>query len=71
MPCCIALLALPLGVAAAFLALKHYDDPPRLVPAQGLNVALVIVTDLLLALAYFIVRAGFPSKLFRPIAASN
>jgi 1,4-dihydroxy-2-naphthoate octaprenyltransferase len=50
----IALLALPLGAASSFLTLKHYDDPPRLVPAQGLNVALVIVTDLLLALAYFL-----------------
>ena len=50
----IALLAMPLGIAAASLTLRHYDDPPRLVPAQGLNVALVIVTDLLLALAYFL-----------------
>ncbi|MCU0237156.1 MAG: prenyltransferase [Acidobacteria bacterium] len=50
----IALLALPLGVAAAAQALRYHDDPPRLVPAQALNVALVIVTDLLLALAYFL-----------------
>jgi 1,4-dihydroxy-2-naphthoate octaprenyltransferase len=50
----IALATLPLGVAAVFLTLKHYDDPVRLVPAQGLNVALVILTDLLLALAYFL-----------------
>jgi 1,4-dihydroxy-2-naphthoate octaprenyltransferase len=50
----IALAALPLGAAAAILTLRHYDDPPRLVPAQGLNVALVIATDLLLALAYFL-----------------
>jgi 1,4-dihydroxy-2-naphthoate octaprenyltransferase len=50
----IALAALPMGVAASVLAWKHHDDPPRLVPAQGLNVALVIVTDLLLALAYFL-----------------
>ena len=50
----IALLALPLGVAASALTLRHHDDPPRLVPAQAMNVALVIVTDLLLALAYFL-----------------
>jgi 1,4-dihydroxy-2-naphthoate octaprenyltransferase len=50
----ITLATLPLGVAAVFLTLKHYDDPVRLVPAQGLNVALVILTDLLLALAYFL-----------------
>lgn len=50
----VALAAMPLGAAAAFLVLRRYDDPPRLVPAQGLNVALVIATDLLLALAYFL-----------------
>ena len=48
-----ALATLPLGVAAAFLTLKHHHDPVRLVRAQGLNVALVILTDLLLAVAYF------------------
>jgi len=50
----IALAALPLGVAAVILTLKHHDDPARMVPAQGLNVALVILTDLLLAAAYFL-----------------
>jgi 1,4-dihydroxy-2-naphthoate octaprenyltransferase len=50
----IALATLPLGVAAVFLTLKHHDNPARLVLAQGLNVALVILTDLLLAVAYFL-----------------
>jgi 1,4-dihydroxy-2-naphthoate octaprenyltransferase len=50
----IALATLPLGAAAAVLALRHFDDPARLVRAQGLNVALVILTDLLLAAAYFL-----------------
>ncbi|MCJ7524295.1 MAG: prenyltransferase, partial [Candidatus Aminicenantes bacterium] len=50
----IALATLPLGAGAAFLTLKHHNDPARLVPAQGLNVALVILTDLLLAVAYFL-----------------
>jgi 1,4-dihydroxy-2-naphthoate octaprenyltransferase len=50
----IALAALPLGVAAVFQVLSHHGEPARLVPAQGLNVALVILTDLLLALAYFL-----------------
>jgi hypothetical protein len=45
---------LPLGVAAAVQTLKYHDEPARLVPAQGLNVALVILTDLLLAVAYFL-----------------
>ena len=50
----IALATLPLGVAAVFLTLKYHDDPAHLVPVQGLNVALVIMTDLLLAVAYFL-----------------
>ena len=50
----IALATLPLGAAAAFLTWKHHREPERLVRAQGLNVALVILTDLLLAVAYFI-----------------
>ena len=50
----IALATLPLGAGAAFLTLKYHNDPARLVPAQGLNVALVILTDLLLAVAYFL-----------------
>lgn len=50
----IALATLPLGVAAVFLTLKYHGEPTRLVPAQGLNVAMVILTDLLLAVAYFL-----------------
>jgi 1,4-dihydroxy-2-naphthoate octaprenyltransferase len=50
----IALATLPLGFAALVQTLKHHDQPARLVPAQGLNVALVILTDLLLAVAYFL-----------------
>ena len=50
----IALATLPLGVVAVFLTLKHHEEPARLVPAQGLNVALVVLTDLLLAIAYFL-----------------
>jgi 1,4-dihydroxy-2-naphthoate octaprenyltransferase len=50
----IALATLPLGVVAVFLTLRYHDKPARLVTAQGLNVALVILTDLLLAVAYFL-----------------
>jgi 1,4-dihydroxy-2-naphthoate octaprenyltransferase len=50
----IALATLPLGVVAVFLTLKYHDEQARLVPAQGLNVALVVLTDLLLAVAYFL-----------------
>ena len=50
----IALATLPLGIFTAMRVLAHHDDPARLVQAQGLNVALVILTDLLLAVAYFL-----------------
>ncbi|MBN2399233.1 MAG: prenyltransferase [Candidatus Aminicenantes bacterium] len=50
----IALASLPLGILAAIQVFQHHDEPARLVYAQGLNVALVILTDLLLAVAYFI-----------------
>ncbi|MCX6558039.1 MAG: prenyltransferase [Candidatus Aminicenantes bacterium] len=50
----IALATLPLGVAAVFLTLKYHDQPDCLLPAQGLNVAMVLLTDLLLAIAYFL-----------------
>jgi len=50
----IALATLPLGVAAVFLTLRYHDQPACLVRAQGLNVALVVLTDLLLAVAYFL-----------------
>ena len=50
----IALSTLPLGVVAVVQVFKYQDDAARLIPAQGLNVALVILTDLLLAVAYFL-----------------
>ena len=50
----IALATLPLGAVAVFLTLKYHDQPARLLPAQGLNVAMVLLTDLLLAIAYFL-----------------
>jgi 1,4-dihydroxy-2-naphthoate octaprenyltransferase len=50
----IALLTLPLALKASSITLKHYNDTPKLVPALGLNVGIVILTDLLLALAYFL-----------------
>lgn len=50
----LALAAFPLGATAAVLAWRHRDDPPRLVRAQALNVAMVIATDLLLAAGYWL-----------------
>ncbi len=48
----IGLLALPLAIKAGTDALKHYDDLPKLIPALGMNVGVVILTDLFLAIAF-------------------
>lgn len=42
---------IPLAVKAGIMALKHAEDIPKLVPALGINVMVVLVTDLLLAVA--------------------
>jgi len=50
------LLTLPLGMRGMIIVLKKYDDPAGLLPALGLNVGVVLLTDLLLALGYFFAR---------------
>ncbi len=40
---------IPLAVKAGMMALKYCEDTPKLVPALGINVMVVLVTDLLLA----------------------
>jgi 1,4-dihydroxy-2-naphthoate octaprenyltransferase len=50
----LALAVLPLGALAVIRVFHDHADPPRLVQAQGLNVAMVLLTDLLLAVAYFL-----------------
>jgi 1,4-dihydroxy-2-naphthoate octaprenyltransferase len=51
----IALLTLPLAIKAVGGALRHDGSAlEQLVPAQGANVGLVLGTDLLIAVAYFI-----------------
>jgi 1,4-dihydroxy-2-naphthoate octaprenyltransferase len=50
----LALVTIPLAIAAVRGALRHHDDPARIVPALGLNVATVLVTDALLALGFLI-----------------
>lgn len=47
-------LTLPIAVKAGTITLKYYDDMEKLVPAMGMNVMTVLVTDLLLAVAVFI-----------------
>lgn len=45
----LGLLTLPLALAAIRGALRHADDPLRLLPALGLNVALCVATPVLIA----------------------
>ncbi len=42
---------IPVAARAGVIALRHYDDTPKLVPALGLNVVTVLATDALLAVA--------------------
>ncbi len=42
---------IPLAVKAGMMALRHCEDTPKLVPALGINVMVVLGTDLLLAIA--------------------
>lgn len=50
----LGLLTLPLAVAATRGALRHADDPQRLLPALGLNVALCVATPVLIATGIWI-----------------
>ncbi len=50
----IAFLSMPLAFRAVYLVLRNPDDIPGLVPALGLNVGVVILTDLFLAVGYYI-----------------
>ncbi|MCP4681465.1 MAG: prenyltransferase [Desulfobacterales bacterium] len=51
----IALLTLPLAVKAGIMTAKNCEDMQKLVPAQGLNVLVVLATDALIAVAFLIV----------------
>ena len=47
-----ALLTMPLAAVVGQKVLRFYDNRQQLVPAQGLNVALVLLTDFLLATGF-------------------
>lgn len=49
----IALLTLPLAIKAARTALRHGEEREKLIPGMGANVMVVLGTDLLIAVAYF------------------
>jgi len=50
----LAMLTTPLALKASIGALRHHSTLDKLVPALGANVGVVLATDLLLAVAYFI-----------------
>ncbi|MCK4835091.1 MAG: prenyltransferase [Candidatus Aminicenantes bacterium] len=50
----ISLLTLPIAIKASITVVKNYDHHKRLVPALGMNILVVILTDLLLAVGFFI-----------------
>ena len=50
----IALLTLPIALKASTIVLKHHSDTPKLIHALAMNVMVVLFTDLLLAVGYFI-----------------
>jgi 1,4-dihydroxy-2-naphthoate octaprenyltransferase len=50
----IALITLPIALKASITTLKYYADNKRLLPALAMNVAVVILTDLLLAVGFFL-----------------
>jgi 1,4-dihydroxy-2-naphthoate octaprenyltransferase len=48
----LGLLSLPLAVKAAATVLKDHSRPHKLVAAQGMNVLIVLLTDILLAVSF-------------------
>lgn len=50
----LGLLTLPMAFIASKTALSSYDDMERLVPAMGMNVGVVLLTDILLAVGLLI-----------------
>jgi 1,4-dihydroxy-2-naphthoate octaprenyltransferase len=50
----LGLLTLPLSIKAAATALRHGGEFEKMIPALGANVGVVLATDLLLAVAYFL-----------------
>lgn len=50
----LGLLTFPAALKASTTTLRHYQNIPKLVPALGMNVLVVLLTDLLIAVGYFI-----------------
>ncbi len=50
----IALVTAPIAFAAARITLKYHSDNKKLLPALAMNVVLILLTDFLIALGFFI-----------------
>ncbi len=50
----LALLPLPVGIKASITAIAHSNDMPKIIPALGMNVVVVLATDLLIAVSVLI-----------------
>jgi 1,4-dihydroxy-2-naphthoate polyprenyltransferase len=50
----LALIPLPLAVKATIIAIREGSDMVKIIPAMGMNVMVVLATDLLIAVAVFI-----------------
>lgn len=50
----LALLPLPVALKACQITLQHGDDMQKLMPALGMNVMVVLATDLLIAVSVFV-----------------
>jgi len=50
----VSLLTIPLAARCGYVAVKHGDNREKLIPALGMNVGVVIGTDLLLSVGYFL-----------------
>ncbi len=50
----ISFLTFPLAVIAAYRVLKYGSNTPKLIPALGMNIIIVLATDFLMAVGYLI-----------------
>jgi 1,4-dihydroxy-2-naphthoate polyprenyltransferase len=50
----LGLLTLPLALVTSYRALRYHSDTPRLIPSLGMNVMIVLATDLLMAIGFII-----------------
>jgi 1,4-dihydroxy-2-naphthoate octaprenyltransferase len=50
----LGLLTFPLALRTTYLTFRYHSDTPNLIPALGMNVLIVLGTDLLMAIGFFI-----------------